>query len=81
VRDRCLAAPVPAPLQPYLGPPGWSQGDSDGAERLVFRRHSARARRIKAGRLWHSSPPPVPARCTRPARTMLPRQEAWPTTH
>ena len=44
----------------------------DRAERLVFRRHSARARRIKAGQLQRSSPPPAPARCTRPARTMLP---------
>jgi hypothetical protein len=57
---------IPGPTGPEL------RERPDRAERLVFRRHSARARRIKAGQLQRSSPPPAPARCTRPARTMLP---------
>jgi hypothetical protein len=45
VRGGCLAAPVPAPLQPYLARPGRSRGGPDGAERLVLPADAAPLRR------------------------------------
>src|ERR1017187_5093290 len=73
VRRRCVPAPVPASLQPYLAGPRRPRGRPDGAQRLAL---APDAPPLRCQRPQRQSPPHLrPHHGRQPLKTPAPRQQ------